>query len=173
MSDIAEIYPSYHRIFGNIQYMSLDEMMKCVADCYHNALDAVSKIGIQDGFRNVTNQACVDISRHFASNISLNDIAESVGVTPAYLSRVFKKDKCQTVVEYLNCIRVDHAKKLLRERRVRLNELASLVGFNSNTYFFTVFKKYTGKTPSDYKKSLDQGQDDGLGEDGKRRHNAI
>ncbi|MDR1643879.1 MAG: response regulator [Clostridiales bacterium] len=164
MGDLAEIYPSYHKIFGNIQYMSLDEMMKCVADCYQKALDAVANIGVQDDFHTVTNQACVYINRHFASNISLNDIAEAVGVTPAYLSRVFKKDKRQTVVEHLNCIRVERAKKLLRERRVSFNELAELVGFNSNTYFFTVFKKYTGKTPSDYKKSLDGQREGEFGE---------
>jgi two-component system response regulator YesN len=151
--DIAEIYPSYHQIFGRIQYMTLNEMKLCVLDCCQKVLEAVRQFGLarQDGCHTVTKQACGYINRLYSQNISLHDVAAEIGVTPSYLSRIFKKDMKKTVVEYLNQIRIEHAKKLIREGGARLSELAGLVGFNSNTYFFTVFKQTTGKTPMQYR----------------------
>jgi two-component system response regulator YesN len=150
--DIIDVCPLYHQIFGRIQYMSLDEMKECVLDCYKKVLDALSGISYREGQHAATKQACSYVSRNYVNNISLTDVAANIGVTPSYLSRVFKKDMDRTVVEYLNQIRIERAKKMIDDGGVRLNKLYSLVGFNSNTYFFTVFKQNTGFTPTQYKK---------------------
>ncbi len=72
-------------------------------------------------------------------------------MNPSYLSRIFKKETGQTVVEYLNSVRIAHAKHMI-EDGINLDSLSREVGFNSKTYFFTVFKHMTGKTPLQFKK---------------------
>ena len=152
--DIMQIYTSYNKIFENIQYMTLDEMKQCALEYYRSALDAIKNAGYHMDCHVVTNRTCMYINQYYTKDISLYDIAAAVGVTPSYLSRVFRKDKNQTVVEYLNKTRIEHAKNLIRDSNVNFKKIPGYVGFNSMTYFFTVFKQYAGETPSQYKKHL-------------------
>jgi len=154
--DIMDVHPSYHKIFENIQHMTLNEMRDCVLYCYQRVLDAKEKLMYSDDSHSITQKACAYMSKHFAENISSSGVAEMIGVTPSYLSRVFRKDMNQTVVEYLNQIRIEQAKKMIADGGIQLGTLAKQTGFNSNTYFFTVFKRLTGKTPQEYKKMLEK-----------------
>ena len=83
--------------------------------------------------------------------ISVNDIAESVGLSDSGLMSKFKKETGQTVNQYLVQVRINKAKKLLRFKSV--TETAFEVGFNNSNYFGTVFKKQTGQTPGQFQQS--------------------
>ena len=157
--DIMDIYPSYHKVFEQIHSMTLNEMRDWLLDCYSKVFDAKAKRRFTDASRTVTQQACSYIDRHFADNISSSSIAETIGVSPSYLSRVFKHDTNRTVIEYLNSVRIEQAKKMI-EDGARLSVLAQQSGFNSNTYFFTVFKRSTGKTPKEYRKMIENKMED-------------
>lgn len=85
-------------------------------------------------------------------NITLRDIASLVFLSPQYLSKVFVQEKGKTFVEWLNTYRIEKAKTQLVAGEETIANVAGRVGFSDYKYFGTVFKKYTGMTPSEYKK---------------------
>lgn len=92
------------------------------------------------------------INEHYSQNITLNDMAEYNGISPYYLSRLFTKETGKNFVDYVNEVRIKKAKELLREDNYKYYEIAEMVGINDSHYFSKIFKKYTGITPSEYKR---------------------
>lgn len=96
--------------------------------------------------------AAIDyLQKHFAENISLLQVAEYVGVTPNYLGKMFLKYRNCTFTDELNRLRICEAKRLLDNPSCRVYEVAEQTGFANTTYFFRVFKKYEGCTPTEYR----------------------
>ncbi|NMA74421.1 MAG: response regulator [Bacteroidales bacterium] len=152
-ADLKVVYPDFYSVFQNIHHMSLNEMQQGVLDCYFSTLQYLKRFGAMEKYHEVTRNAIIYINRNYHKDISLNAIAEDTHTSASYLSRLFKEDTGSGVVEYLNRIRVEHAKQLIRNG-VKNNELYKLSGFNSNTYFYMVFKNITGKTPNEFREDL-------------------
>lgn len=91
------------------------------------------------------------IERNYAQNISLQEVADYVGVTPNYLGKLFLKYCNGTFTDELNKLRLREAKRLLDAPSCRVYEVAEKVGFMNITYFSRVFKKYEGCTPTEYR----------------------
>lgn len=89
------------------------------------------------------------IEKFYSSSISLNNIAKEIGVSPSYLSRLYRQETGMTVVDYLTRVRVDAAKRHIAGG-APLKEVAFVCGFSSYNYFFKVFKDYEGLTPKEY-----------------------
>lgn len=83
--------------------------------------------------------------------LSLNEVAESVPVSASYLCTMFKQHSEYSYISYLNHIRMEQAKRILKDRTHKTYEVAFLVGFNSSQYFSSSFKRYTGMTPGEYR----------------------
>lgn len=90
-------------------------------------------------------------------DISLNKVAGYVHMSPCYFSSTFSQETGQTFIEYLTCVRMKHAKELLRCTNLRSNEVAAESGYQDSNYFSFLFKKTQGCTPSEYRK---RGQED-------------
>jgi len=75
-------------------------------------------------------------------------------MTPTYFSYIFKKETGENVSTYLNQVRIEKAKELLRDETVKTYEVAYQVGFNDPNYFYVLFKKYTGCTPGEYRQKI-------------------
>nr|WP_083442866.1 AraC family transcriptional regulator [Paenibacillus sp. IHB B 3415] len=90
-----------------------------------------------------------------ARNLRLPDrrktIARTVGLSPKYLSALFKKEVGLTVSEYIQQMKSDEAKKLLAYSKTPISEICTLLSFNDQSYFTKVFKKVTGVTPKFYR----------------------
>lgn len=91
------------------------------------------------------------IEQHIGEDISLNDVATWVGLSPAYVSRTFKESTGQNFVEYLSVCRVEQAKELLENTQLSIKEIGFKSGFNSMQTFIRTFKKLEGCTPSQYR----------------------
>lgn len=89
-------------------------------------------------------------------NLSLAGIAKMFYLNPSYLSRTFKKEAVVSFVEYLTSIRIEKAIELLKETDLKIFAIAELVGISDSNYFSTCFKKYTGISMSDFRKSLNE-----------------
>lgn len=87
--------------------------------------------------------------------LSIPLVAESVYLTPNYVSAVFKQETGKTFGEYLASVRMEKAKELLREPDIKVQDVAQLVGFENAAYFSTVFKKQIGMTPQEYRTMRD------------------
>lgn len=91
------------------------------------------------------------ISENYPSpDISVKEVAEHLSISEGYLSRVFKKETSYTFNNYLTHYRIHAAMEELRDRRVKVYEVAEKVGYQDTTYFSTLFKKLTGITPSEF-----------------------
>src|SRR6266700_2788786 len=84
--------------------------------------------------------------------LSLNRIAETLGVHPSYLSRTFKKELGMTLTEYINKLRIEEAKYLLDHSNESVATIALSVGYNDPNYFSKVFTKLEHVTPKNYRK---------------------
>jgi AraC-like DNA-binding protein len=96
--------------------------------------------------------------QYFSDNLaSLSDLAKRVGESSHHVSQVINEKLNKNFFELLASYRVEKAKKILMEDKVNkltVEEISEMVGYNSKTAFNNAFKKLTGKTPSEYRKSL-------------------
>jgi len=86
--------------------------------------------------------------------LTVKEIAGAVFVTPSYLSHLFKKDKGISLSEYINKIRIDQAKILLRQSEMDNGEIAQRIGYVDRSYFCKIFKKIVGVSPQDYRRNV-------------------
>jgi ABC-type sugar transport system substrate-binding protein/AraC-like DNA-binding protein len=96
------------------------------------------------------------VDKNYTSPLSLKVLGYQYGITAAYLGQLFKKQTGYTFTNYLNALRVRKAKKLFQYTALKANEIADEVGYNDPNYFYTVFKKYTGIYPSEYRKQTEE-----------------
>lgn len=94
------------------------------------------------------------IEKHYNENLTLKKIANQFYMNPVYLGQLFKKTYGVYFKDYLLEIRVEKAKKLLKQPDVRIYEVAEQVGFGSPDYFVTQFEKSAGLTPSKYRQRI-------------------
>lgn len=92
------------------------------------------------------------ILQHYADNLTLQSVASEVHVTPVWLSKLFKKEKKQTFLEYLTEVRMENSKAMLGEVQYKIYQISSLVGYKDPVHFTKLFKKYTGLTPKEYRR---------------------
>lgn len=92
------------------------------------------------------------IDNHYAMPMTLTLLSEMFHINPSYLCRLFRDKMGKSFVAYLNEVRIRHAKHLLANSRLSLNEVAEKTGFNNVNYLVRVFKKTTGMTIGEYRK---------------------
>ncbi|MEC0259993.1 response regulator transcription factor [Paenibacillus lautus] len=85
-------------------------------------------------------------------DLSLQEVADSVGMSVTYLSRTFKSETNMNFVKYLVQVRMEKARELLAESKLSAQETAYRVGFSDYVHFSKTFKKFHGLTPSAYRK---------------------
>ena len=88
------------------------------------------------------------------SDLSPTRIADSLGMSSAYLGRIFRESTQTSISQYLNQTRIRRAEELLRETEQPVETVAGLVGFSNPKYFYVVFKNITGQTPLQFRKAV-------------------
>lgn len=94
------------------------------------------------------------IRQNYNKDISLEKISDYIGVSKSYLCYIFKKETGKNIIEYLNDIRVEKAKILLKNTDFKIYEIATKVGFKNERYFTQIFKSKTGFTPTEYRNKI-------------------
>jgi two-component system response regulator YesN len=103
------------------------------------------------------------IHEHYAEDIGRNEIAGNFYLTPEYLAKLYKKKTGMCLKDYINEYRIEKAKELLKLDRKNVSDIAELVGFPNFSYFSTIFKKFTGIAPMEYKKTNKDEEDKSSG----------
>lgn len=106
------------------------------------------------------------INEHYAQQLTLEVLANMCHGSPFHLQRTFKRIKNMTPVEYIQLVRIEHAKDLLKATEKTIGEIGRRIGLPNTPYFITLFKKKIGLTPLQYRKhlvreSVEEVQDDG------------
>ncbi|MUG45295.1 helix-turn-helix domain-containing protein [Paenibacillus woosongensis] len=94
------------------------------------------------------------IRSHYNTPITLQTLGDLVGSHPTYLSNTFSKVFGISPIYYLNQLRINYGKEMLRTTQLPVTKIASLVGYTSTSQFSALFKRYTMMTPAEYKKSI-------------------
>ncbi len=92
------------------------------------------------------------IGAHYVNpNLSLNEVAAQVSLSPSHFSVVFGQETARTFKEYLTETRIKRAKELLRTTTLKSSEIAYQIGYTDPHYFSYVFRKNTGLTPTEFR----------------------
>lgn len=95
---------------------------------------------------------CIEyIYQNIHARITIEDVAKAVGLSPSYLSKLFKKEIGISLSEYIRIQKIDKAKNLLRFSDYTYIEISNYLAFVSQSHFIMVFKQYEGVTPREYR----------------------
>ncbi len=127
--------------------------------CAHEGVASPKEIGGGESVRNgrsslqehtseqLVKQTQDYIAGHFAREITREEIAGVLGVSPSYISRVFRRHTGMALWDYVNSYRIARARELLLHSDMSVTEIAFATGFNEPAYFSRMFRKVTGKPP--------------------------
>ncbi|WP_145046125.1 MULTISPECIES: response regulator transcription factor [Paenibacillus] len=100
----------------------------------------------------IVDQLCIYIENHIGEELMREELASFAGFNPAYLSRLFRKEKGMSLSEFILQRRVAKAKTLLSQSTVKVTDIAGKVGYYNYSHFTKMFKKCTGITPQEFRK---------------------
>ncbi|EHQ60286.1 two component AraC family transcriptional regulator [Paenibacillus dendritiformis C454] len=104
------------------------------------------------GYSQLTRNIIHYTHEHYQERLSLKMLGELFHVSPNYVSRLFKQEVGRGLFDYINELRIEKAKALLKDYRYKIYDIAEMVGFNNQAHFSIVFQKYTGLSPMQYRK---------------------
>ncbi|WP_284642022.1 AraC family transcriptional regulator [Paenibacillus silviterrae] len=107
----------------------------------------------------IVSEALRYIEEHYADiALSPHQIADLFNLTPAYLNKLCRERTSHSLGDYITHVRVEKAKQLLGETNLTIDQIIGRIGWENKKYFFRIFKKLTGATPTEYrlKLSIDQ-----------------
>lgn len=132
---------------ANPQEMPPEELDRFVTRLF----ESLAKQSASGSKKEVMHEIVAYVENNYQNDIYLDFVADRFNLSPKYLSRAFKKYTNVRFVDYLNEIRISHAKELLNTTDETIMDIAKQVGFNSRNTFYRVFKNSQGVTPAEYR----------------------
>ena len=133
--------------------MSLDAL-----DNFHiqmiNSYCLLTKEHSLSQYSSIVRQALMFINLNISSNITVKQVANEIGLSPDYLTRLFKKELGINIITYINRKRIYTSLNLLKTTDLSIEDIGDLIGLNNTSYFYTLFKKEIGLSPKQYRNSL-------------------
>lgn len=101
--------------------------------------------------KEIVDNAFSYINKNFTKDITLESVADEIGISPQYLSKLFKEKYGSNFIDYITKKRVEYAGRLLARSSANIKEISKAAGYGDPNYFCKLFKKVTGLTPKQYK----------------------
>lgn len=105
----------------------------------------------ENEYSGIVSKAKKYIDENFNRDITLDEVSQSVNISPYYFSKIFKDETGENFIGYLTNARIEKAKRLLANPNYSIKEICAEVGYGDPNYFSRIFKKYVGATPSEYR----------------------
>lgn len=129
-----------------------EDCMSVLYSIYAELLRLDSSSYVPLSKRRLLENAVVYITEHLSDELlSIPEIASSVNMSESYFRRLFYEVYAVSPVQYINTLRINHAKELIRCTNESFTSIAAQVGFSNVYYFSRMFKKKAGCTPSEYR----------------------
>ncbi len=156
LNEIMKLDISYEFIaqYSSIEMFVKEENKKEIYDAFGIRDEVLTEISAAEENEKTINKAKEYINKKYMDEIGLNDVAEKVGLSAAYFSRLFKQETGENFIDYLIKIRMEKAKKLFEETSAQTKEIGEKVGYKKGKYFGKIFKNYTGYTPTEYRAKI-------------------
>lgn len=142
-----------HKDFHVDPYQSQDEVFASFGEQLRTIAKELGRLR-NGSFMNPVTEVKRLLKEQLSKDISLNEIAEKIGLNASYLSSLFKQETGETFVQYRTRKRMEKAKQLLAIPHYRITEVSCEVGYADHPHFTKTFKRFTGKTPSEYRETL-------------------
>ncbi|MBC7960154.1 MAG: response regulator, partial [Vallitaleaceae bacterium] len=141
---------SYRTYLSEIQKM--DNFYELKSWCFSKILSITEKIKEEKETKvsNIISEAKKYIDENYNKEIGLTETSEAVSISPQYFSKIFKEELGLNFIEYLTNLRMEHAKRMLKEKKLSIKEICYEIGYNDPNYFSRLFKKNEGISPTEY-----------------------
>ena len=131
--------------------ISVEVLEKKLEEAYQSGLDAIQSQGKKEKYAYIDKAKQLIAENYYDGGLSLDMLGQMLGVSPQYLSKLFKEYQAPGFLDYLNRYRLKQAKRLLDETTLMVGEIGEKTGFGSSQSFIRVFKKYEKETPGQYR----------------------
>lgn len=159
MLDIVKaIFQAYGTYNETIIWQTANDIMnsndlKCIGEVLSGIIDEITdrnKEALPDANQSVSEIKKV-IKNEYMNDIGLEEIADKVCLTPAYVSFIFKKETGSNLIKYLTDYRMQKAKEFLEKSNMKIIDISRMCGYQNQSYFNKLFKNYYGITPKQYR----------------------
>lgn len=148
----GQVFAVCHRGIRRLQGMvKKEDMSRLLLESLDQLTELVYHL-MDSKHKNIIHRSIDYMQRNCAQKLTLQQVAEYAGYSPSYYSRLFREELGCTFQTFLNQLRVEKSKSLLLSTTLSSAEISGLVGFEDQSYFGKVFKRFTGVTPDQYRK---------------------
>ncbi|WP_198543899.1 helix-turn-helix domain-containing protein [Petroclostridium xylanilyticum] len=148
---VDEVFGSGYNLYEQLSGKETIEDIKIwLSEICHITVNTINKVNLTKSQKNAE-KILEYVNENLSRDISINDIADWIGFSTAYVSKIFKENIGKNYIDYLNGSRIEKAKQLLKNTQLPVKEVGFRVGFNNIQTFMRTFKKYEGITPGQYR----------------------
>ena len=142
-------YKALHKRFEYLD--TLEEIRLWLLNMYKTSIEDVTVTTENIKYKHVEKIIEIIHKDYFNPNLSSDELAVSLGLSSNYLREIFKEVKDIPLANYINEYRCEQAKTMLLNTNMTVSEISEKIGLSNLNYFFTLFKKYTGFTPAQFR----------------------
>ena len=139
-------------LFGSEQmvYQMLSELLVNICRQLQTHVSADQKLGSLP----ILDAIILYMEQHLSSKLTLAQLADEFHISTSYIQRLFSQYKKTGAIRFFTEMKIARAKQLLRSRRQTISQVAEELGYDNTYYFCNQFKKFTGKSPREYRQSV-------------------
>ena len=151
---VDEVFGTHYNLYDELsQQETLEDIGAWLKRISFKLTHAINEHNLKRLDRNVE-KIIAYIDDHLQEDISLNSLAELVGFSTSYISKIFKENIGINYIEYLSKKRIEKSKLLLKDTIFNIKEIGFRVGFNNIQTFLRTFKRHEGITPGQYRENI-------------------
>ncbi len=150
---------SLHDRLDNIVICSRTGNVYQLVELYNEAVDKL-EAALMPQYSKKIRDIIKYIQENYREEVNLSDLSRKLDISVIYISQLFKKEVGMNFSSYLTKVRMDKAVELLETGKYKVYEVSEMVGYQTIQYFSKMFKKETGKMPSDFNRSVWRNKDE-------------
>jgi YesN/AraC family two-component response regulator len=148
--NISHVFGNDYNIYQRLSSKeTLDEISVWLMGFYSGMLQYMANMG--DDNKSQADRILDYLYNNYKLNIDTTSIADSIGLSYSSVGRIVKNKTGKNVLEYINGLRIEEAKRLLRQTNMNMMDIAINIGYNNDQSFARFFKKYEGVTPGEFR----------------------
>ncbi|MCI1982204.1 MAG: response regulator [Oscillospiraceae bacterium] len=130
----------------------LYEIFDFMKENFHDIIKNISRIENHS----LVDRVKIYIEDNYFKNVKIESLAQTFGYNSAYLGKILKNGLGESFHSYLDRVRIQHARELLSDTNLKVYEISQRVGYENIDYFYIKFHKYEGRSPLEYRKSIQE-----------------
>jgi AraC-like DNA-binding protein len=149
-----DVHSLFQDQFSYYDYMNSYSSPDALREAMRFMMQKVQELSTGQAPRNDVEKAKSYILDNIADAITVKDVADHVGLSAEYFTKLFKKETGQSIKEYITLMKVEAAKNMLAHSNISVGMVALELGYSNFSHFSQVFRKYENVTPSEYRSRI-------------------